>query len=61
MSKIGSVVMDLEELLGEMHIEHSVTELTDEEREAVKANLRETIRTNSCEATCPHQAMLGLV
>lgn len=61
MSKIGTIALEIDELLGEMGIEHSVAELTDGEREAVRANLRETIRTNSCEATCPHQAMLGLV
>lgn len=61
MSKIGNIVMDLQDLLGEMGIDNDVTNLTADEKEAVKANLRETIRTNSCEADCPHRAMLGLV
>lgn len=61
MSKIGSVVLDLEDLISEMGIQHSVTELTTDKREAVKDNLKETIRTNSCETDCPHVAMLGLL
>lgn len=61
MSKIGSVALDLQELIDEMGIEHSVSELTADEREAVKANLTETIRTNSCENSCPHRTMLGLL
>lgn len=61
MSKIGSVVLDLEDLISEMGIQHSVTELTTDKREAVKDNLKETIRMNSCETDCPHVAMLGLL
>lgn len=61
MSKIGSINLELEEHLSFMGIDHSVSELTDEEREAVKDNLKETIRTNSCETDCPHVAMLGLL
>ena len=61
MSKIGNINLDLQELVDEMGIDNSVANLTNDEREAVKANLRETIRTNSCEADCPHQAMLGLL
>lgn len=61
MSKIGTVALDLQELIDEMGIENSVTNLTNDEREAVKSNLSETIKTNSCEADCPHRLMLGLL
>lgn len=61
MSKIGNIVLDLEDLASEMGIQNSVTELTSDEKEAMKANLRETIRTNSCETDCPHVQMLGLL
>jgi hypothetical protein len=61
MSKIGTINLDLQELVDEMGIENSVGNLTTDEREAVKANLRETIRTNSCETDCPHVQMLGLL
>lgn len=61
MSKIGNINLDLQELVDEMGIDNSVANLTNDEREAVKANLRETIRTNSCETDCPHVQMLGLL
>lgn len=61
MSKIGTINLDLQELVDEMGIENSVAYLTADEREAVKNNLRDTIKTNSCEADCPHRTMLGLL
>lgn len=61
MSKMSTINLDLQELVDEMGIDNSVGSLTTDEREAVKANLNETIRTNSCEADCPHVAMLGLL
>lgn len=60
MSKIGNINYYLQELIEDMGLDPSQP-LSDEEREAVKANLRETIRTNSCEADCPHNLMLGLL
>lgn len=61
MSKIGTVALDLQELLSDMGIDHEVHELTTDERQAVKSKLEETIKTNSCEYSCPHRAMLGLL
>ena len=61
MSKIGNINLELQELIEDMGITHSVSELTDEERTAVKSNLSETIRTNSCEVDCPHILMLGML
>lgn len=61
MSKMSTINLDLSDLIDDMGIEHSVTDLTETEREAVKANLSETIRTNSCEADCPHVQMLGML
>ena len=60
MSKIGNLNMELQDLIEEMGLD-ATQPLSEETREAVKANLRETIRTNSCEADCPHNLMLGLL
>lgn len=61
MSKLGTVIIELEEVIQSMGIDHSVSELSSDERDAVEANIKETIRTNSCEADCSHQYMLGLL
>lgn len=61
MSKIGNLNMDLQDIIDEMGIDATPASLTEDEREAVKSNLNETIRTNSCEVNCPHKLMLGLL
>lgn len=60
MSKLGTANLELQELIEDMGLDYSQP-LSDEVREAVKANLLETIRTNSCEDDCPHRLMLGLL
>lgn len=60
MSKLGTANLELQELIEDMGLDPSQP-LSDEVREAVEDNLKETIRTNSCEADCPHRIMLGLL
>lgn len=61
MSKISEINLLVTEIAENMGIENSPSNFTDDERAAVKANLAETIRTNSCESDCPHRAALGLL
>ena len=60
MSKIGDVNLQLQELIEDMGLD-ATQPLSDDVREAVKSSLNETIRTNSCEANCPHNLMIGLL
>lgn len=61
MSKIGNIALELQELIDELGMNTEVTNLSKAEKQVLKDNLKETIRTNSCEADCPHRQMLGLL
>ena len=61
MSKIGNIALDLQDLIDELGMNTEVTNLSKVEKKVLKDNLNETIRTNSCEADCPHVQMLGLL
>lgn len=61
MSKIGQVNLYLTSVAEELGIYSQPSEFTDEEKQAVKAELKSIIERNSCEADCPHRAALNLV
>lgn len=61
MSKIGNINLELTELAESMGIENTPANFTEDEKRAVRANLNETIRTNSCEVDCPHRQMLSML
>ena len=49
------------EIAEDLGIENDPVNFTDSEKTAVKAELETIIKTNSCEADCPHRAALGLL
>ena len=61
MSKIGNVNLMITEIAEDLGIENDPANFTDTEKAAVKAELETIIKTNSCEADCPHRAALGLL
>lgn len=61
MSKIGTVVVCIQEIAESLGIDSDIADMTDDEKQAVKAELQSIIKKNSCELNCPHRAMLALV
>lgn len=61
MSKIGNVNLLITEIAEDLGIENDPANFTEDEKAAVKAELETIIKTNSCEADCPHKQALGLL
>lgn len=61
MSKIGTVAIGIYEIAESLGIDSDIADMTEDEKQAVKAELQSIIKKNSCELSCPHRAMLVLV